>query len=61
MTKMVTTLETAKLYLFNVWKNYGLPHYIISDQGPQFASQVMKDLKLGSPAVSLIIHSRKSR
>ena len=43
-TKMVTTLETAKLYLFNVWKNHGLPCSIVSDQGPQFASQVMKDL-----------------
>ena len=44
MTKMVTALETAKLYLFNVWKNHGLPHSIVSDQGPQFALQVMKDL-----------------
>ena len=43
-TKMVTTLETAKLYLFNMWKNHGLPWSIVSDQGPQFASQVMKDL-----------------
>ena len=41
---MVTTLETAKLYLFNVWKNHGLPRSIVSDQGPQFASQVMKNL-----------------
>ena len=43
-TKMVTTLETAKLYLFNVWKNHRLPCSIVSDRGPQFVSQVMKDL-----------------
>ena len=30
-TKMVTTLETAKLYLFNMWKNHGLPCSIVSD------------------------------
>ena len=43
-TKMVTTLETTKLCLFNVWKNHKLPRSIVSDRGPQFASQVMKDL-----------------
>ena len=42
--KTVTTLEMAKLYLFHVWKNHGLPCTIVSDCGPQFASQVMKDL-----------------
>ena len=42
--KTVTTLETAKLYLFHVWKNHSLPRTIVSDCGPQFASQVMKDL-----------------
>ena len=44
MIKTVTALETAKLYLFNMWKNHGLPHSIVSDRGPQFTSQVMKDL-----------------
>ena len=38
MTKTVTALETTKLYLFNMWKNHGLPCSIISDRGPQFAS-----------------------
>ena len=42
--KIVTALEMAKLYLFHVWKNHGLPHTIVSDHGPQFASQMMKDL-----------------
>ena len=58
-TKMVTTLETAKLYLFNVWKNHRLPRSIVSDQGPQFASQVMKNLCkcLGiTPKLSTVHH-----
>ena len=42
--KTVTALETAKLYLFHVWKNHGLSYTIVSDCGSQFASQVMKDL-----------------
>ena len=42
--KTTTALDTAKLYLFHVWKDHGLPRTIISDQGPQFASQVMTDL-----------------
>ena len=42
--KTATALDTAKLYLFHVWKDHGLPRTIISDQGPQFASQVMTDL-----------------
>ena len=42
--KTATALEMAKLYLFHVWKNHGLPHTIVSNHGPQFASQVMRDL-----------------
>jgi transposase InsO family protein len=42
--KTTTTLDTAQLYLHNVWKNHGLPSSIVSDRGPQFASQVMRDL-----------------
>ena len=42
--KTATALDTAKLYLFHVWKDHGLPHTIVSDRGPQFASQVMTDL-----------------
>ena len=42
--KTTMALDTAKLYLFHVWKDHGLPHAIISDRGPQFASQVMTDL-----------------
>ena len=42
--KTTTALDTAQLYLHNVWKNHGLPNSIVSDRGPQFASQVMRDL-----------------
>ena len=43
-TKSVSALDTAKLYLRHVWKHHGLPTGIVSDRGPQFASQVMKDI-----------------
>ena len=57
--KTVMALDTAKLYLFHVWKDHGLPRTIISDRGPQFASQVMTDLckRLGiSPKLSMAHH-----
>ena len=57
--KTATALDTAKLYLFHVWKDHGLPRTIVSDQGPQFASQVMMDLckRLGiSPKLSTAHH-----
>ena len=52
-------LDTTKLYLFHVWKDHGLPRIIVSDRGPQFASQVMTDLckRLGiSPKLSTVHH-----
>ena len=52
-------LDTAKLYLFHVWKDHGLPCTIVSDRGPQFASQVMTDLckRLGIlPKLSTVHH-----
>ena len=42
--KAATALDTAKLYLFHVWKDHRLPHTIVSDWGPQFTLQVMTDL-----------------
>ena len=57
--KTATALDTAKLYLFHVWKVHGLPRTIISDHGPQFASQVMMDLckRLGiAPKLSTAHH-----
>jgi transposase InsO family protein len=57
--KTTTTLDTARLYLHNIWKNHGLPSSIVSDRGPQFASQVMRDLckRLGiQPKLSTAFH-----
>jgi len=42
--KDITAEETATLFLNNVWKRFGLPDRIISDRGPQFASQVTKEI-----------------
>ena len=58
-TKSVSALDTAKLYLCHVWKHYGLPTGIVSDRGPQFALQVMKDIckRLGiQPRLSTAYH-----
>ena len=58
-TKSVSALDTAKLYLRHVWKYHGLPTGIVSDRGPQFASQVMKNIckRLGiQPRLSTTYH-----
>ncbi|KAG9226459.1 hypothetical protein CCMSSC00406_0003338 [Pleurotus cornucopiae] len=43
-TEELSALGLAKLYRDHVWKIHGLPNSIISDRGPQFASQVMREL-----------------
>ena len=43
-TKTCLALDTAKLFLANVWKHHGLPCSITSDRGLQFAAQVMQEL-----------------
>ena len=58
-TKTAMALDTAKLYLFHVWKDHGLPRTIISDCSLQFASQVMLDLCKQlriSPKLSTVHH-----
>ena len=58
-TKKVSALNTVKLYLRHVWKHHGLPTGIVLDRGPQFASQVMKDIckRLGiQPRLSTTYH-----
>ena len=57
--KTATALDTAKLYLFHVWKDHSLPRTIVSDHSPQFTLQVMTDLckRLGiSPKLSTAHH-----
>ena len=43
-TKTCLALDMAKLFMHNVWEHHGLPCSITSDQGPQFAAQVMQEI-----------------
>lgn len=43
-TSSTSSLGLATLYRDNVWKLHGLPLSIISDRGPQFASQLSRSL-----------------
>lgn len=55
----ITAEGTADLYQEHVWKRFGLPRKQISDCGPQFAAQFMKELckKLGiERALSTVFH-----
>lgn len=42
--KTVDAIGTAELYHRHVYRRFGLPSKIISDQGPQFVSNVTKEL-----------------
>jgi len=42
--KDIMAAEMATLFLNHVWKRFGLPDRIISDRGPQFVSQVTKEI-----------------
>jgi len=50
MTHFVATMEgtsaegLARLFRDNVWKLHGLPESVVSDRGPQFAVELMKEL-----------------
>ena len=50
MTHFVATTEgtsaegLARLFRDNVWKLHGLPESVVSDRGPQFAVELMKEL-----------------
>jgi len=35
----------TRLFRDNVWKLHGLPESIISDKGPQFAVDIMQDIR----------------
>ena len=43
-TKTIDALGTADAYLDHVYRRFGLPDTIISDRGPQFASQVFRNI-----------------
>src|SRR2546430_9963820 len=38
ITDKVTAKETAELFLYNIFRYYGLPDNIVSDRDPQFIS-----------------------
>jgi transposase InsO family protein len=40
----VTALGSAQLYLQHVWKLHGLPRSMVSDRGPQFVAEFMREL-----------------
>src|ERR1700722_20181666 len=40
----LNVVGTARIYRDHVWSKHGLPIKIISDRGPQFVAQFMKDL-----------------
>src|SRR5258705_1499195 len=42
--KTITAIKTAELYVREVFKRYGLPDIMISDQGPQFTAKVFQEI-----------------
>jgi hypothetical protein len=40
----ITAIGAARLYLHNVWKLHGLPRKVVSDRGPQFVAEFMREL-----------------
>jgi len=43
-TTVVSSEKIAKIYQDEIWKLHRVPQKILSDRGPQFASQFMRDL-----------------
>ena len=70
MTHFVATTEEtsaeglARLFRNNVWKLHELPESVISDRGPQFAAELMKELNrmLGiETRLSIAFHPQTDR
>ena len=40
----LSALGTARLFRDHVWRHHGLPEEVISDRGPQFVSNFMREL-----------------
>ena len=43
-TEETSVEELARLFRNNVWKLHGLPESVVSDRGPQFVAELMKEL-----------------
>ena len=39
----ISSEKIAKIYRNDIWKLYGVPRKILSNQGPQFASKFMEE------------------
>ena len=46
-TTNLTSMDLAQIYRDELWKLHGIPRSIVSDQGPQFASEFTKNLLRG--------------
>jgi len=44
ITEKTTAEELVRLFRDNVWKLHRLPESVISDRGPQFTAEMMKEL-----------------
>ena len=44
MVTMLSTAGTARLYIQHIWKHHGLPKKVVSNRGPQFVVEFMKEL-----------------
>ena len=44
MVTMLSAAGTARLYIQHIWKHHGLPKKVVSDRGPQFVAEFMKEL-----------------
>jgi transposase InsO family protein len=44
MTKTLTQEGAGQLLLDNLYKQFGLPNEMLSDQGPQFAAKAFREL-----------------
>ena len=41
---MLSTVEMARLYVQHIWKHHGLPKKAVSNRGPQFIVEFMKEV-----------------
>ena len=41
---MLSTAGMARLYVQHIWKHHSLPKKAVSDRGPQFVAESMKEL-----------------
>jgi hypothetical protein len=40
----ISAISSTRLYVKHIWKHHGLPGKMLSDRGPQFVAEFMKEL-----------------